>query len=151
MINWNSTTIRVSAFDGVNTPESLSKVIELNHNWKEGTTIKPHIHLTPTTAGAGNVEWFLDWFAIDDGQYTGVATVSIVQAAGGVAWAYRLAEFPDIITLTDYDTGVQLGFTLRRDPTAGNPDDTYGADAALLTLGLHVQIDTLGSRQVQVK
>ncbi len=56
VINWNSTTIRVSAFDGVNTPEALSKVLELNHDWKEGTIIKPHIHWTPTTTGAGNVE-----------------------------------------------------------------------------------------------
>lgn len=51
----------------------------------------------------------------------------------------------------DYLITSHMGFCLRRDPTAGNPDDTYGADAALLTIGLHVQIDTLGSRQLVVK
>lgn len=151
LIQWNGSRIRVLGFDGGNTTESVSKVIELNHDWKEGTIIKPHIHWSPVNANAGDVEWFLDWFAVYEGTYTGIATLSILQAAGGVAWNEQFAAFPDITILTNYTIGTQMGFALYRIPGVTNPDDTYGSDAAVLTVGLHVQIDTLGSRQVTVK
>ena len=60
------------------------------------------------------------------------------------------SEFDDIVLAETFDIGTQLGFALYRDPGAQN-DDTYGADAALLTVGLHVLVDGLGSCQVAVK
>ena len=65
LIDWDGSRIRVLGFDGGNTTESVSKVIELNHNWKEGTIIKPHVHWGPVDGNAGDVEWFLDWFAVE--------------------------------------------------------------------------------------
>lgn len=152
LVSWDTSDIIVPAFDGANTLERLSKVIELNHGWAEETIIKPHVHWAPTTSDAGSVEWFLQWFAIKDTTYTGVATISVVQAAGGVAWVEQFAEFPDIAApAADYIIGTQMGFALYRDPGVGNPDDDYAADAALLTVGLHVRLNTIGSREVLIK
>lgn len=151
LIAWDTSDILVSAFDGANTLERLSKVVELNHDWAEATVIKPHVHWAPTTADAGSVEWFLQWFAVLGTVNTGIATVAVLQAASGVAWAEQRAGFPDITVLAGHLIGTQMGFSLYRDPGAGNPDDDYGADAALLTVGLHVRVNTLGSREVFVK
>ena len=151
LIQWNSTKIRVRAFDGANTQEELSKVIEANHNWAEGTVLKTHVHWGPTTAAAGNVQWFLDWFAIEGSDYTGIATVNVIQAAGGVAWNEQFAEFPDITLPSNYLLGTQIGFALYRVPGVGNPNDTYGADAAILTVGVHARLNSLGSCQVAEK
>ena len=151
LIQWNGSRIRVRAFDGGNTTEELSKVIELNHQWAEGTIIKPHIHWGPVDANAGDVEWFLDWFAVDGGNYTGITTLSVLQAAGGVAWAEQFAEFNDIQLTETYLLGTQMGFAIYRIPGAANPDDTYASDAAILTIGLHVRVNSLGSCQVASK
>lgn len=152
ILNLNATSIDVLGFDGVNIVEDVGTTLELNHNWKEGTVLKPHVHWMPTTAAAGNVVWQLDYVLVNRTATGAVGaaatTITVTQAAGGVAWAPRLAEFADIVT-TGLLIGTQMHVRLFRDPTVGG--DTYGADAALATFGLHVQVDTLGSRQVAVK
>jgi len=151
LIQWNSTKIRVRAFDGNVTQEELSKVIEANHNWSEGTVLKFHVHWGPTTNNAGDVEWFLDWFAIEGSNYTGIATLSILDTASGTAWNEQRADFPDLVLPANYLIGTQLGFCLYRTPGPGNPDDTYPDDAAILTVGGHVYLDGFGSCQVGIK
>ncbi len=42
--------------------EAMSFTVQLPHNWKEGTTIFPHLHWMPkATASSGNVEWNFDY------------------------------------------------------------------------------------------
>jgi hypothetical protein len=151
LISLSATSIQTLGFDGVNTLEQVSATLELNHNWAEGTIIKPHVHWYPSTAGAGSVEWFMEYVIVEDGAVVPASTtIAILQAAGGVAWYPKFAAFPDIVT-TGVTIGAQMHIRLYRNPTAGNPDDTYGADAALATFGLHVLVNTLGSRQVAIK
>lgn len=149
LINLSATSIQTLGFNGVNTLEQVSTVLELNHDWAEGTTIMPHIHWYPTTAGAGNVLWQMEYVIVP--RYSlvpGSTTITVVQAAGGIAWTERFASLPNILT-PGITIGAQMHIRLFRDPTAGA--DTYGSDAALATFGLHVLINTLGSREVILK
>lgn len=148
IIDLAGTDIETLGFDGVNTTEEVSVVLELNHNWKEGTVLKPHVHWYAVNANAGNVNWQMEYVLVPiGGVVPAPTTINVIQAAPGVAWQGMFAVFADIVT-TGFTIGTQLHIRLFRDPT---DNDTYGSDAALATLGLHVQVDALGSRQVGVK
>jgi hypothetical protein len=148
LIDLAGTDIETLGFDGGVTTEEVSIVLELNHNWAEGTLIKPHVHWYPTTTDAGNVNWQMEYvFVASDAVVGASTTINVIQAAGGVAWTERFASFADIVT-TGLLIGTQMHVRLFRDPT---DSDTYGADAALATFGLHVLIDSLGSREVTAK
>lgn len=143
-------TIYTRAFDGNVTAEQLFGSLELNHDWAEGTIIKPHVHWMPTTTNAGNVKWRLTRAISQDGLLTGENTVTAVSAAGGTAWVEKRADFTDI-NLAGYKIGAQFMYRLWRDPANVDGEDTYPDDAAVQTFGLHVLIDTLGSASVGTK
>lgn len=122
---------------------------EILHDWKEGTNIDFHVHWMPTTTDAGNVKWQLEYVWADvNGVLGATTTVSVVQAAGGTAWKHLRADIA-AITGTGFHIGSHFLFRLFRDPA--DAADTYAHDAALLSVGIHYQIDTLGSRQETVK
>lgn len=143
-------TIYTRAFDGNVTAEQLFGCLELNHDWAEGTIIKPHVHWMPTTTNTGNVKWRLTYTITHDSVTTAEQTVVIVAAAGGTAWKEIRSDFPDI-AMTGYGIGTQFMYRLWRDPANVDGEDTYPNDAAAQTFGLHVLIDTLGSSQVSEK
>jgi hypothetical protein len=148
IINLSGTNIETLGFDGVNTTEEVSVVLELNHNWKEGTVLKPHIHWYAVNGNLGNVNWQMDYVLLAFGATVPAATtINTIVATPGIAWQATLTSLPDI-DASGFLLGTQMHIRLFRDPT---DNDTYGADAALATFGLHVQVDTLGSRQVVVK
>lgn len=132
------------------TSEQLFGSLELNHDWAEGTIVKPHVHWMPTTADAGNVKWRLTWAISQDGALSGENTVVSVSAASGTAWVEERADFTDI-NLAAYKIGAQFMYRLWRDPNNADGEDTYSKDAAVQTFGLHVIVDTLGSSQVGTK
>lgn len=151
LIKLNATNIFVASFDGANTLEQVDFVIEMNHNWAEGTTVYPHVHWYPSTANTGNVIWYLEYCFVDPASATGGASSTTINtgaiAAGGIAWANKFTNFP-AIALPGYSIGTQAHFRFYRDPTGS---DTYPNDAAVATIGLHVLLDSLGSREVSVK
>lgn len=147
IIDLSATNIETLGFDGINTTEEVSIVLELNHNWKEGTNLRPHIHWYATTAAVGNVNWQMEYVLVNENVVPASTVINTIAATPGVAWQEIFTNLPQIVT-TGYVIGTQLHLRLFRDPT---DNDTYGADAALATFGLHVEIDTLGSRQVSVK
>lgn len=142
-----STGIYAPGFDGVNNLEQLFGYVELDHDWVEGSIIKPHVHWMPSTDGSGNVKWYMAYTLAEDGEVEpAVTTLSVVQSTNGVAWENFRADFPDI-DATGIVIGTQFAFRFYRD----SDDDTYGADAVTKTIGLHVQVNSFGSRQVNVK
>ena len=147
----NGGTIYTKAFDGNATTEQLFFGTEYNHESKEGADIVFHLHWSPTTAAAGDVKWQLtyQWINID-GSFAGAeTTISVVQAAGGVAWKANKVSFPDV-SGDGMLIGSQIVGRLFRDPT--DAADTYPDDAAITgTFGIHYQIDSAGSRQMAVK
>lgn len=137
------------AFDGSANTEQLFGEGELLHGYKEGTDISFHIHWMPTTADAGNVKWQLTYNWLNDTATGGApTTISVTSAAGGTAWKHHKTNFADISGLGK-TIGSQFHFRLFRDPTDGA--DTYAHDAGVLSVGIHYEIDTVGSRLVTTK
>lgn len=142
-------TILVRGFDGNAIAEQLFDDIEITHGYKEETDIVCHVHWMPTTTNAGDVKWQLTYaWTNRTGGLPSETTISVVQAAGGVAWVPHRADFP-AISGTGKGIGSHLSIRLFRDPT--DAADTYPDDAALQSFGVHYEIDTVGSRGITSK
>lgn len=140
------TSLTVRAFDGLGTLEELDGVFEIAHTTKLDTLLRPHIHWLPTTADAGAVKWNLEYSISNIGEaITTSTTISVVDATNETAWEHQVIEFPTI-DITGYSINAQIKFRLFRDPTDVN--DTYEADAGLLSFGIHYETDGDGSRTV---
>lgn len=81
-------TLFMRGFDGAATTEQLFGTFELDHMWKEGSTIKPHVHWMATTAASGNVVWRLTWAITDTTQpeLSAEQTISSQPIAANGAW-----------------------------------------------------------------
>lgn len=131
---------------GVN--EDMDGSLQLSHRYKEGTNISFHIHWTPTSSAAGNVKWQLDYYWLNVGDAAGASTSVTVEApAGGTAWAHKITGFTAFVGTGKKISSV-LVFKLKRIAASANE---YGADAALLSVDAHFEIDTPGSDTELVK
>jgi hypothetical protein len=146
----NGGTVQVRAFDGAAITEQLFFATEYNHEAKEDSDIQFHVHWSPTTAAAGDVKWQLTYHWVNiDGAFGAETTISVTQAAGGVAWKANKISFPTVDG-TGMQIGSQIIGRLFRDPT--DAADTYGDDAAITgTFGIHYLVDTDGSRAIGSK
>lgn len=136
------------AFDGQAVSEQLFGGSELLHDYKEGTNIYPHIHWMPTTADAGNVTWFFEYSWIDtNGVFSAPTTLNVTHATAG-AWVHQRADL-QMIDGSGMNTGSHIIFRLYRDPAA--PLDNYTNDAVLLSVAIHYESDTVGSRTLGSK
>jgi hypothetical protein len=135
------------AFDGVNLAEQLYGGGEVLHGYKEGTAIYPHVHWMPTVnSSRGDITWFLEYsWANINSTYTAPVTLNVTQSVSSDAWYSMCADFPAIDGV-GYEIGSHLIFRLYRDPTVET--DTYEHDAVLLSVGVHYQVNSLGSAQL---
>lgn len=130
-------------FNGANQVNEVYGSGEVLHSYKQGSDLYPHIHWTPTDTTIGNVTWFLEYDIVGvNGVYSVPITTSVTQSSNGIAWIHRLAEFP-AINGTGFVIGEQIAFRLYRNATS--PLDTYGSNVALLSFGIHYQMDSVGS------
>lgn len=144
----NASTIRIYGFDGNVTTEQVFASLELDHDWAEGTILYPHVHWCPSSNNAGTVQWSIDYIICSDDTVAGAAvTTTVTQTSPGVAWTQKRADFSPTIATTGLKIGTQLSIRLYRNP--GN--DSYPDDAGLITFGLHVILNTLGSSQLGTK
>jgi len=146
--NLASTTIKVALFDAANI-ESVSVVFELNHNYAEGTALSPHVHWYPTNTNTGSVVWGIEYAIVKPGGTAATGTtITKTQAANGTAWMQHLAAFSDIA-----GTGLEIGdqVHMRFHRVANNAADTYNADAAVATIGVHARVNSFGSDALEAK
>lgn len=155
----NGAGIRAPLFPGTDTKETAwSGSIEIDHTYKEGTNIYPHVHWMPTTAGAGNVKLYLEYTWINGlGTVTGSTTVYFTVSAGGTAWVEKRCNFDNSTGTSVWNgisgTGKTIGgrffYRLYRNPN--DADDTYADPIMIHDFQLHEEQDTLGSRGVTTK
>ena len=152
VITWRGSGNYVAvAFDGGSSVEQVQGIKELQHDYKEGSDLKIHIHWAPSTVGAGNVRWQCEYEVIRTGQVAAITsgTVNVVTSADGTAWEQKAVNI-GTITGTDLKIGDQIALRLFRDPNDGS--DTYADDAVIaFTYGIHYQVDDLGSQQEFIK
>lgn len=135
-------------FDAGST-EVITFQVQMPHRWREGTAIEPHVHWQKTTSAAGNVLWQLRYKhapinAVMDSEFTLLSASSVVAATPDTNTAdkHLITELGSI-DMSGYGISHMLVCGLLR--VGGNAADTYGADARLLEVDFHYQVDTLGS------
>ena len=145
----SSGNLIVNRFGGGSSINSVWFQVQMPHSWKEGSTIYPHIHWSPTTTNGGNVKWNIEysWTNINSTFPTN-STDFVTQAASTTAWTHQMANF-NSISGTGKTISSVLMIRLYRDPTDG--DDTYGDDAAFIDFDVHYEINTIGSRSATAK
>lgn len=136
-------------FDSAST-EIVAGIAQMPHSWVEGSVIRPHIHWSPTDAGAGNVVWQFDYdLANVSGTFNGsYSTLTISGVAGGNANSHQINSFGDI-DLSGYNLSTIIKWRISR--IGGDTGDTYGSDARLLEFDIHYRTDSYGSRQEFIK
>jgi hypothetical protein len=123
--------------------EAMSFTVQLPHNWKEGTTIYPHLHWTPRASASGNMVWNLDytWANLTTGTFSAVTTSSVIVNGPFVMNKHLLTE------LTASNVGISgtgkayssiLICRIWRNSTTGT--DTYAGDAGGLSMDFHISI-----------
>ena len=147
-ISLNGTNNLVFAFEGSSKINEAHGNFELQHDYKEGTNLSPHIHWYPTNTNVGNVKWNIDYYISRGTKAALSGTISVVASTQSVAWEEIRSDFPNIVG-SSLNIGNQIHFRIYRDPT--DAEDTYGSDAAIATLGVHYEIDTIGSRDMDDK
>jgi hypothetical protein len=125
-------------------------VAQFPHSMKIGSSIYPHVHWSPTTAGAGDVLWRLEYIHANiNGVFAGTyEELTALDTASGVANTHQIISFDPIVGTT---IGLSSIMCWKLSRIGGDSTDTYGADARLLEFDIHYEIDTMGSREEYVK
>lgn len=151
LVSIGTTDVKAYAFEGGGATEELHGGFELQHDYAEGTDLKPHLHWYPATAGGGstNAKWFLEYWISVEGTTVESGTTSVVSSVPTTAWEQVFVDFDSVISGTNLLIASQIHFRLYRD--SGDVDDDYTGDAVLSTVGIHYELSSIGSRQTAIK
>jgi len=129
--------------------ESLSWCLEYTHKCKEDGDAYFHVHFQCDDAPTGTdyVKWQITYTITADGETCAPATVITKEVAVDTQYEQIRADF-DVLSSIGLSIGDQIKVELERIAAAG---DAYAGEVKLCTFGLHVEMDTMGSRQVLVK
>jgi hypothetical protein len=134
------------SFDWGNTEERLSWSIEIPHDYMYWTPIEVHVHYRPSTAWSGDVKRFFDWeWSPPQWAPQAQTDLSAVQTIDpNTQYYHRLVA---LWTLPDvwFELWGKIWFNIRRTPN--DAQDTYWSDVLLEQVAIHIQIDTLWSRE----
>jgi hypothetical protein len=127
--------------------------VQLPHNWKEGSTIYPHVHWSPQTSGNnGSVVWGLEYTWVNYNSTTPLTfpntTIITVTSASINGSSYRDKHLITSFNgLTPDNTQDKISSILmcRFFRKSGDAADTYNGNAAVLSVDFHYQMDGIGS------
>jgi hypothetical protein len=151
-------TLDLFVFDGVNTLEQVFFTLQLPHRWKEGSTIYPHVHFSPTHTNSNDANLRVVRFGFEytwanvNGTFGATATLNLDSdpfAPNASQWKHLIAKNATGIDGTGKTLSSMLACRLFRDPA--DAVDTYPQDVAFLQFDIHFEIDSLGSGQEYLK
>ena len=129
--------------------EKVGGNFEIQHDYKEGSDLFFHIHwqgvAIPT--GTDKVKWQLEYTVSQSETTLNAVTTIVIEEDFDTQYEFKNTAFV-AITGTDFNIEDQFLFTLTR---IGASADEYGGDAILATIGIHYEVDTVGSRQILIK
>lgn len=136
-----------------NTEEELYFMVQMPHGWAQGSDIHPHIHWAPKANGAAGavVNWGLEYTWVNIGSTAGNTTIisnNVHTPADDplVANRHYLTEFA-AIDGTGKTLSSMLACRVFRDATGALGTDDYNADAGILEIDFHYQIESIGSKE----
>jgi len=129
--------------------------VQLPHSWKQGSSIYPHVHWRKKTEGAGAVVWELQYEFVNAGEvFTDSKTTlttsstSPYGADDGAALRHLISPWGEVAMTQKRVSCVGL-LTISR--LGDNSGDTYAGVAQLMSIDIHIEIDSLGSEAEYVK
>lgn len=133
--------------------------LQLPHNWKEGSSIYPHVHWSPQTTGkTGSVVWGLEYTWVNYNATTPIAfpnTIIITATSAGINGSSDADKhlITALGTLTPSGTQDKISSVLmcRFYRKSGDDADTYNGNAAVLSVDFHYEMDGIGSHTLYVK
>jgi hypothetical protein len=140
--------------------EDVVFTVQMPHKWKEGSTIKPHIHWTTgkdnSNEAPGNtrVKWGLEYYWTNVGDVFPTDTPFLYGSVVATPNTGSIATREHIITpLGDMTaTGKNLSsMIVCRLFRVNDAEDTFTGDAGLLEIDFHYQIDSDGSNDEYTK
>ena len=134
------------------TEEELYFSLQVPHNWKTGSALSPHIHWVPKSTGSAGakVNWGLEcnWTDISEAGITTTIAYSNTTVQGDatlVAGKHYLTEMTPM-TGTGHTLSSMAVCRVYRDAAGALATDSYAADAGLLEIDFHYEVDSIGSR-----
>lgn len=152
--NWETFTTNTEEYAfGIN-EHINTQANELPHWWKQGTLGDAHLHFTLKTAnntGADRFARFQVTFAYADTNETWVEQVVTATSTIPTGSAALKSFYLDLgdLTFTNYLIGGQVKANVKR--VAVQSGTEYADDVFITQVGVHLQKDTLGSRQELTK
>ncbi len=137
--------------------EKASGSLEMQHDYKEGSDFTFHVHWQGIAApmGTDNVQWRISYTLMrDETTLDAVTTIDTTDTVIDTQYKSYRSDFAAIdgSTKGNNGSGVQIEdqflFTIERVAATG---DAYAGDALVATIGIHYEIDTVGSRAILTK
>ena len=132
--------------------------IQMPHNWKEGSTIYPHVHWSPQSAVAGSVVWGFEYSMVNYNQAAPIifpTTTLVTTTTAAVTVTdidkHFIAAFTAITPSATQDKISSIIMCRLWRNSANNLDTYDGGNAALLSFDIHYEIDSFGSNDQYVK
>jgi len=122
---------------------------EIPHDYREGGDLYVHAHWSPTTTNTGNIVWGIEFSVANSGETflaNDTKTGTPVPTPGIVG--QHVFSNVYIIPGTLLKIGAIVAFRFFRQ---NGGTDTFTGNAFLHSIGVHYQIDTIGSRQIATK
>lgn len=130
-----------------NRDDTVYFTVQLNHNYKEGSTVYPHVHWTRTAAtGAGtNVvwQWSYTWANPVTQEFPSWQSITVTNAVAGTNWWHQIASMPSISGSGKKASSI-MAVTLKRLASSADADD-YDQSCAFIGADVHYQVDSIGS------
>lgn len=129
--------------------EMISGSFEIQHDYKKYSDFTFHVHyqIIAAPTGTDKVQWQLEYTIAQTGETLNAVTTITTEDDVDTQYQFYRADFASI-TGTGIDIGNQFFFRLTRISASG---DEFGGDALIATVGLHYEVDTIGSRTINAK
>lgn len=122
----------------------------IDHDYKMGTPIYPHVHYcTGNTTATGNVKWFFEYTIAKghqqgtDSVFAATTTVSQVTAMSGIAYHHCVTEYTTGITDPKIEPDSIIMIRIYRD--SSDAQDTYNNSVWAICADLHYKFDRYGT------
>lgn len=151
--NWEAFTANTSEYAFAIDEEVDTAANELPHWWKQGTVGNAHIHITTKAVPAQEQKArFTVTFAYADSSEVWVEAPLTAELTIPISTTALTSFYLDLgdLTLTNYLIGAQIKCRIKRvTKSAGGTE--YAGDIFITQVGIHLEKDTMGSRQETIK
>lgn len=132
-----------------NNADEVFFTVQMSHEYKQGTDLKPHVHWTPRNRGVAEnghtVAWKLDYSIADVNEnFIASATIDLTDTCDGVNEKHLVSP-SGTITGTNLLISHMIIGRLYRDNGDTWATNTANNRPALLEIDFHFEIDTVGS------